>query len=292
MHLPNNHDTLATRLGVILNKLNSGERFSVDELAEEFNVSKRTIQRDINERFSYLHLKKEQGYYYLEEYCLGKLNFEDIKSFATLSGIKNLYPSLTDSFIVDLLNTKINQTYLIKGCEYEDIRPKAKLFELLNIAIVTKQTINLTYNERKRELNPYKLINTDGIWYLSADEGNQLKTYTLSKISNFSTTSQTFNPNKEFETIIAQNQDTWFSKDAIEVTLEIDKKIKEYFIRRELLPHQKIVEQKENLIVTTTVSYEEEILKVVRYWMPHIKILEPAHLQEKLLQDLKSYINS
>jgi predicted DNA-binding transcriptional regulator YafY len=44
----NNYDTIATRLGIILNKLNSGERFSVDELAQEFNVSKRTIQRDIN----------------------------------------------------------------------------------------------------------------------------------------------------------------------------------------------------------------------------------------------------
>jgi predicted DNA-binding transcriptional regulator YafY len=109
------HDTLSIRLSLILTKLNSGERFTIQELSEEFNVTKRTIQRDMNERFSYLPLKKENGYYFLEEYCLGKLNFEDIKNFATLSGIKNLYPNLTDNFIVDLLNSKINQTYLIKA---------------------------------------------------------------------------------------------------------------------------------------------------------------------------------
>jgi len=290
--LPSNHDKISTRLSLILTKLNSGERFNLQDLAQEFNVSIRTIQRDINKRFSYLPLKKENGYYFLEEYCLGKLNFEDIKSFATLSGIKDLYPNLNDNFIVDLLNSKINQTYLIKGYEYENLKSYTKEFELLNIAIVTKQTISCIYNNKARELNPYKLINTDGIWYLSADENNSLKTYTISKISNLTTTNKTFKPNEEFENIIAKNQDRWFSKDAIEVTLEIDSKIKEYFIRRELLPHQKIIEQNDNLIVTTTVSYDDEILKVVRYWMPHIEILKPTYLQEKLLKDLKTYIDS
>jgi len=244
----------------------------------------------MNESFSYLLLQKENDYYFLEEYCLGKLNFEDIKSFATLSGIRNLYPNLTDSFIVDLLNSKINSTYLIKGYEYEDLGLKTELFNSLNIAIVKNYTITLTYNDKQRELNPYKLINTDGIWYLSADENNQLKTYTISKISNLTNTDKTFKPNKEFIKIIEQNQDTWFSKDEIEVTLKIDKKAKEYFLRRDLLPHQKIIEQNDNLIVTTRVSYEDEILKIVRYWMPHIKILEPISLQEKLEDSLKQYL--
>ncbi len=42
------YDKVAKRLAFILQKLNSGERFSTDELAEEFNVDKRTIQRDLN----------------------------------------------------------------------------------------------------------------------------------------------------------------------------------------------------------------------------------------------------
>jgi len=96
--LPSNHDKIATRLGIILNKLNQGERFSIDDLVEEFNVSKRTIQRDMNERFSYLPLQKENGYYFLEEYCLGKLNFEDLirtpkdtkPEIKTLEFIKNV----------------------------------------------------------------------------------------------------------------------------------------------------------------------------------------------------------
>ena len=46
------HDTIATRLSLILTKFNNGEKLTVDELVKEFGVTKRTIQRDINERLS------------------------------------------------------------------------------------------------------------------------------------------------------------------------------------------------------------------------------------------------
>ena len=32
------HDTIATRLALILTKLNNGERFTIEELADEFNI--------------------------------------------------------------------------------------------------------------------------------------------------------------------------------------------------------------------------------------------------------------
>jgi len=44
------HDKLATRLTQRLIKLNQGEKLSPLELAKEFDVSLRTIQRDLNER--------------------------------------------------------------------------------------------------------------------------------------------------------------------------------------------------------------------------------------------------
>ena len=103
------HDKIATRLALILNKFNSGEKFSIDNLVEEFNVTKRTIQRDLSERLSYLPIKKENNLYYLEEYYLGKLNFDDIKNFAVLSGIKELYPSLQEDFLKNILDDTISK---------------------------------------------------------------------------------------------------------------------------------------------------------------------------------------
>ena len=44
------YDKILTRLTIILQRLYEGEKLSVSELAEEFNVSTKTIQRDFNER--------------------------------------------------------------------------------------------------------------------------------------------------------------------------------------------------------------------------------------------------
>ncbi|EAI2740509.1 HTH domain-containing protein [Campylobacter jejuni] len=44
------YDKLSIRLVQILSKFNNGESLSAQELAQEFNVDTRTIQRDLNER--------------------------------------------------------------------------------------------------------------------------------------------------------------------------------------------------------------------------------------------------
>ena len=58
---------------------------------------------------------------------LVKLNFEDIKTFATISGIKSLYPVLNNGFISDILNAKINSAYLVKNQGFENISHQRRL---------------------------------------------------------------------------------------------------------------------------------------------------------------------
>lgn len=289
------HDTLAYRLSLILTKLNSGESFTAKELAEEFNVSARTIQRDIKERLSYIPIEKNGDYYSMESYALGKLSFEDIKNFATLSGIRTLYPSLSNEFITDVLNAKLNSAYLIKNQGFEDTSLKTDWFETMSAAIIKKSPVSFDYKDKSRIVNPYKLINNGGIWYLLADENNRLKTFTFSKIEKFKweDNTSTFIPKKEFLIQIEQNDINWFTTDElIEVTLQIDNEAKEYFIRKEIFPNQKTVEENENhFIISTKVSYDDEILKVVKYWIPYIKIVKPQYLKEKMNSILYNYLN-
>lgn len=287
------HDTLAQRLSLILTKLNNGESFTVIELANEFNVSARTIQRDINERLSYIPIQKNGDYYSMESYALGKLSFEDIKNFVTLSGIKNLYPSLSNEFITDILNVKLNSAYLIKNQGFEDISLKKEYFELISAAIIKRSPVKFDYKDKSRVVNPYKLINNNGIWYLLADENSKLKTFTFSKIEKFKWEDDTkiFTPKKEFLKLIKENNTNWFSNEPLEVTLQIDNQAKEYFSRKEILPNQKIIEENDtHFIICTKVSYDDGILKLVKYWIPYIKILKPEHLKEKLEIVLQKYL--
>jgi predicted DNA-binding transcriptional regulator YafY len=47
-----NYDPILTRLMIILSKLNQNELPNTKELADEFNVTQRTIQNDIYKRLS------------------------------------------------------------------------------------------------------------------------------------------------------------------------------------------------------------------------------------------------
>ena len=291
---PKKTDKLAMRLTSIITRLNAGEILSVKELADEFAVTQRSIQKDLNERvMQFLPITAENGQYYLEAYLLGKLTYDDIRDFALLSGINKLYPTIDDNALSDVLNKKINDAMLIKGGAYEDISSKKKEFDLIRLAIVLKHQICFTYNDKKRLLNPYKMVNNNDIWYLVGDEDGELKTYSFTKIDKLCKTEKSFTPNSDYTDIINDPHNKWFSKNKLKVILEIDSSVAEYFLRRELLPHQVVLKQtKKKLIVQATIAYDEEILKIVRYWIPHIKIVEPYELDEKLKNELILYLNS
>ena len=287
-----NHDKIATRLAQILNKLNSGERLSIEELAEEFNVTKRTVQRDINERLSYLPIKKEGTLYYLEEYYLGKLNFDDIKNFAMLSGVKELFPSLQENFIKDILDHKVSQAYLVKGHNYEDLSSKTEAFKMLEEAILDSNVVEFVYKAKQRQVQPYKLVNNKGIWYLVGLKEKLLKTFTFNKISQVSISDEAFKADESVLQTIENEDNVWFSSAPVEVVISIDKEVADYFTRRNIMPNQNIVKRLEDggLLVSIKVAFEEEALKLVRYWIPYVKIISPKEMQTKLEDGLRSYL--
>ena len=288
-----NHDKIATRLAIILTKLNVSERFTVEELVEEFSVTKRTIQRDLNERLSYLPIKRENNQYYLESYYLGKLNYDDIKNFSALSGIKELFPSLQEDFLKNILDTTINQAYLVKGHNYEDLSDRTNDFKLIETAILECKKVSFSYKEKNRVVNPYKLLNINGIWYLAGVEGNTLKTFTFSKICDLEAMSESYIVNREVLNSIKEEDTTWFSSKQTEVVLKVDRSVASYFKRRNILPNQTLVKELEDgdVLVSTKIAFDEEILKIVRYWIPHVSIVSPVRLQDEIENTLKKYLN-
>lgn len=60
------HDKLAKRLGIILTRLNTGEKLHLDDLSREFGVARRTLNRDFNERLNYLPIQRDGACYSLD----------------------------------------------------------------------------------------------------------------------------------------------------------------------------------------------------------------------------------
>ena len=67
---------------------------------------------------------------------------------------------------------------------------------------------------------------------------------------------------------------------------------KEYFLRKKVLSNMKIVDNTdEYFVVSTNISFDDEILNIVKQWIPYIEILKPIELQEKLEDVLKKYLD-
>ncbi|EAH8034566.1 helix-turn-helix transcriptional regulator [Campylobacter jejuni] len=270
------YDKLSIRLVQILSKFNNGESLSAQELAQEFNVDTRTIQRDLNERLAFMSIKKENGRYVLESFALGKLSFKDIQNFATLSGIAELYPKLDQGFIVDLLSHRVNKVLMVKNEGFQKV--DYELFKDLSVAILKHNVLIFFYKEKERQIKPYKLVNYKGIWYLLGDENDKLKHFNLDKISKFRTKNENFIPNEKLEEQIQNDPNIWLGESK-EVILKLDKNAKEYFFRKEILSNYQIID-------------EDEILHLVKQWIPYIKILAPIELKTRLEDILKSYLNN
>ena len=293
----NSHDTLAFRLAQILVKLNQGEKLDPQTLAEEFGVNLRTIQRDLNVRFAYLPLVKSGSLYSLDPAFLGQLSIKDIERFAQLAGVRGLFPSLSDDFLRDIFDSRLQSALVVKGHHYEDVSGKEELFRQLEWAIVKRKLISFDYQKADGEkhysgIEPYKVINQKGIWYLACRDSGKLKTFGLTKIVSISISDDCFSPESSVTEALITEDGVWLSDDKKEVVLKVSKDVAVYFKRRKLVANQVIEKELEDggLIISTSVGHSNQILPIVRYWIPHLTIISPEGLQDEMEAELKQYL--
>lgn len=285
------HTTLATRIAEILLKLNLNESFAVQDLADEYGVNERTIYRDLN-RLGGIVDKLPDGRYQLAPEYRGKLTTKDLESFAKLAGVSDLFPNLSPRFLVAVLDTLSQSSFLVKGHRYEQAQPNDQQFTLLDKAIREQRLCCLTYADKRRTVAPYRLINTRGIWYLAATENGMLKAFTLGRLSSLNMMDDTFTADAAITLRIETEDDVWFTSEKTEVILRVDAQIAYYFLRRNLLPQQELVKKLESggLVLSCQISHVNQILPLVQYWIPRISIVEPAWLKGALESQLRAYL--
>lgn len=291
------HDTLVYRLAQILIKLNQGEKLEPLGLADEFGVNLRTIQRDLNVRFAYLPLIKTGSRYHLDPTFLGKLSTRDIERFASLAGVRGLFPSFSDDFLRDIFDSRIQSALLVKGHQYEDIAGKEILFRQLEQTIITRRKIAFSYRREKdikdyTGIEPYKMVNHKGIWYLAAKDNGKLKTFGFTRIDGLMVSESHFDADPSVDSHLADEDGIWFGATKTEIRLRIAKDVASYFRRRKLIANQVIEEELDDggLIVSAKVGHPNQVLPIVRYWIPHIRILGPEGLQLEMEQEIQSYL--
>ena len=285
---------LAYRLAGILTKLNQGDRLEISRLADEYKVEARTINRDFRDRFAFLDWEEfGPKYYSLAKSSLGRLYQEDIDRFANFASIQNLFPKSDRDFF----QNHLAQSIYIKGHNYEDITDKSSEFGLIQSAITQQQYLNFSYQKNNGEIKdytiaPYILLNRNGIWYLVGLDNGKTKTFCFSQIEKLCALNETFCVDQALLDNIKSTDSIYYGNQLNEVIIRVDAEKAIYFKRRALLPNQSIVKEEDSgdLIVKSEKVNQQEILALMRYWIPNVRILAPEGLQEQLNASLREYL--
>lgn len=67
-----------------------------------------------------------------------------------------------------------------------------------------------------------------------------------------------------------------------------------YFKRRKLIANQVIEKELEDggVIISAKVGHINQVVPIVRYWIPHIRIISPEGLQAEMESEISSYLKA
>lgn len=299
-----NYDTLLFRLTCMLTKLSNNEYPTIQELALEFNVSVRTIQRDVYTRLNQFPIivndnKKLQ---FIDGFTLNrtKLDIEEIMTVTlSLELIKNKgteFNKASNKLMNKFLYQNIFNPYYIKPTPSEYIDTNSNLLNTLETAIEKNNAIELTYKSGTQlKSNPLKIINFEGFWYLLSKSNNEVTIDMLTAIQSIKTLSEKFTIEKsEFELYERIHTPFFKSSELFKVQVKANQNIAQYFKLKQYLPSQKILKENDDksIFIEYEVSHIEEVDNLVKSWLPDMIVLKPLAYKKKYLEELQSYIKN
>lgn len=288
------HDTLAQRLGVILTKLNHGQRLVISELAHEFNVSPRTIQRDLNVRLAYLPLEREGQTYWLDPSYFGRASTPAILRLCEQVGAKALFPDDHDALLKQWLNPNGSPVFVLSGFQLDEDDSHHQWLKPLAKAISQQLKARLTWvgEQTEQEVEPYRLVNKRGRWYLAGVSTEAPFIEPLSRISLIRLT--------EAAATIAEPQQQILQRlieqEAIpshEVVIKAASPIAHEFKLRNILPEQALIRELEDgsILLASRVFDGAQLLPVIKTYLPHLEVISPAGIQALVKRDLKTLLS-
>ena len=283
-------EKLAWRLAHIIASLHQGDAVNKYQLAEQFNVDVRTIERDLGERLKKIAERNASGDWQLTLAARGTIPARHLNDYAHLIGAQNLFPNTSLRFLLEQLQIPTHShpllTYPIPN---EDLRPQTQTFENLQAAVQKQNECRFDYKGKARLAQPYRLIHKNGIWYLSAVGGKKKKNFSVSLITALQVDeASSFAPDPAHHNYINIKDDVWFTSESTEVLLRVAPAAAHYFIRRALLPQQHCRSDGDgSLLVSAQINHLNQLLPVVRYWLPNVRIVRPLEWHETLVSELR-----
>ncbi len=294
--------SLGRVLGII-SDLNSGRKLNVKLLAEEYEVSPRTIRRDIElieESFKENFVQKDGE----NIYSIQKDMFNNLLSgmeLASLIQILNVFEYSGVNLKLDIHTRKLvdehSKIYDITNKPFENFND-VNILRAVEKGIKQSKELDIIYKTKNgtKEIKykPYKITMLNENFYLLGVTSEGFVNLRIGMIKSVVTTSKVFYKTAEMITFI-NNVQTPFSNFGCEaqvIKIEVKSEVAKYWKMKSFYKSQKILEEKKDgsLIVSYEMTNYREISDFIIQWIPNIKILEPLgfreHIRKKIANKL------
>lgn len=292
------------RLFEIVYILMQKRKTTAKELADRFEVSTRTIYRDIETLSTanipiYASKGKDGGIGLLEEYVLNKTILseeEQNQILFALQGMKKV-KGQDEKDILErlsiLFNKKINDWIKIDFSNWDNIQEER--FDMIKSAILNKQLVQFTYynsngEESKRTVEPLQIWFKDKSWYL-VSYCKLKQDYRIFKIARIKEVKIL---QEHFERELPKEEDNEkYNFKIIELELEISKAMT-YRVYDEFESKEITKKEDGNFIIKVKYPENEWVYGYILSFGEHIKVLSPIKakniIKDKLEKTLKNYL--
>jgi len=303
------------RLLAIVLELQARDRITAAQLAEIFEISQRTVYRDIralNETGVPIVSAPGQGYWLMEGYFLPPISFSATETNMLILGANYMQQHFDEQYQEAAISAIRKIEAVLKPelqAEVSYLRHNIRFFSSkssdstnlilakLRRAIIEHRSVSFNYIKRYgkdknkaifRTVNPHSLFSLNDIWMLQAycQLRQSMRLFRLDRIENFKILEQFF---KREENHIIEEQVRDFPT-TVKLLFKKDMKrwVKEspsYFIRS-------YQETDDGLIVTLKVRDIGEIMHWVLGWGSNVLVLEPKQLKQELIKVANHYQNN
>ena len=146
---------------------------------------------------------------------------------------------------------------------------------------------------REERLHPLKIVNYEVFWYFVALDDNEYvrKSY-LKQVSNVQVTDECFETSSEIDEMLKNSINVWFQSDRelFVMLLHADEKIAKIFFTQ-TTSHTENNNSDGSLELIVTITYKMELLQIVQYWLPYLRVISPNSLDDLVRDSIKKCLN-
>lgn len=304
------YDKKIFRLLYCLNKLDRGGKVSTQSLSREFNVSLRTVQRDLEllNMAGFPLAPSDKGIHsFAEGFSLKKLMLTkeeaSLLSFM-LEVSKSLGRDFEESFgrlLKKVLTPEAEPMFYTKIPEGIKMDKQYPFMNDLKVAVNQHRKAHVHYvtedKDKRFIIHPFKVIFFDGFWYLlvRTDEDERIIRLRIECIREIRLLNSRFKVPANLKAMLDESVNIWFSDQRNKkVTLKVDKEAARFFKTKKYLPLQKITKQNKDssLVIETMVAHDMEVLPTILLWIPYVRVVTPKKLALDIKDIVKEYYES